>query len=187
MIPTMTRRLALCLLMLLIGTACSTAPDSAAGRQEIVQVSREKLQLLKATNAPLYKTYSDSSIGVVVLPKVGKGGLIVGGAYGKGVLFEAGQVIGYCDVYEGTVGAQIGGQAYTQLIFFKDEASLLRLKNGSLSFSAQVSAVAANADANKQAHYTDGVAVIVMDARGLMAEASVSGQKFSYVPAEVYE
>lgn len=175
------------ILMVFVGTACSTAPDTAAGRDEIVDISRTKLALLEAENKALYKSYNDSSIAVAVFPNVGKGGLIIGGAYGKGVLFENGKVQGYCDVHEGTIGAQIGGQAYTQFIFFKEKTPLMQLKNGSMGFSAQVSAVAANADANKNAEYTDGVAVIIMDAKGLMAEASVSGQKFKYVPAKAFD
>ena len=181
------RTLALSLLLILSCTACSTAPGTAAGRDEIVQASRAKLKELKAKNPDLYGVYDDSSIAVAVFPNIGKGGLIVGGAYGKGVLFEDGEVVGYCDVHEGTIGAQIGGQAYTQFVYFKDKTPLMRLKNGSMDFSAQVSAVAANADATKRAEYTDGVAVIILDAKGLMAEASVGGQKFTYVPAKAYE
>lgn len=179
--------LVLTVLILLSATACSTAPGTASGRDDIVHASRTKLALLEAENEALYDVYDDSSVAVAVFPNVGKGGLIVGGAYGKGVLFEGGEPVGYCDLTAGTIGAQVGGQAYTQFIFFKDKAPLVRLKNGSMAFSAQVSAVAANADASKNAKYTDGVAVIVMDAKGLMAEASVSGQKFKYVPADAFE
>lgn len=167
---------------------CSTAPGSAADRNELISASKDKLKLLQTTNSDLYNLYDDSSIAVAVFPNVGKGGLIVGGAYGKGVVFnDNGKTLGYCDVTQGTLGAQIGGQAYTQFIFIKDDRSLQELKDNSMELSAQVSAVAAASDANKTANYDNGVAVIVMDAKGLMAEATVGGQKFRYIPAKAYE
>lgn len=182
-----TALLALVMLIVLGPVGCSTAPDTAADRNELVATSKAKLKLLESTNKNLYKLYDGSSIAVAVFPKIGKGGLIVGGAYGKGVVFDGkGKALGYCDVSQGTLGAQIGGQAYTQFIFIKDERSLQDLKDNAMELSAQVSAVAAKSDANKTANYDNGVAVIVMDAKGLMAEATVAGQKFRYIPAETY-
>jgi len=126
--------------------------------------------------------YFDSAYGYVVFPNVGKGGLIIGGARGKGYVFEKGAMIGYASVTEVTVGAQIGGQAFSEVIFFKDKGTLDTFKQGNFEFSAQVSAVAATEGASKNTSYSKGVAVFTLPKGGAMAEATVGGQKFSYKP-----
>ena len=117
---------------------------------------------------------------VAVFPKVTKGAVGVGGAYGKGVLYEDGRAVGYCDLSQATVGAQLGGQTYTEIICFQDRESLKKFKDGKFAFDAQASAVAVDAGASKNAAYRDGVAVYTTNEAGLMAEASIGGQKFSY-------
>ncbi len=91
-------------------------------------------------------------------------------------------VVGYCKVAQGTIGAQIGGQKYYELIFFQNDSTLSTFKEGSMEFSAQASAVAAAEGAATNADYEHGVAVFTKPRSGLMAEASIGGQKFSYQP-----
>ncbi|MEX0741603.1 MAG: YSC84-related protein, partial [Phycisphaeraceae bacterium] len=124
----------------------------------------------------------DAAAGYAVFPTIGKGGAGIGGAYGKGVLYEDGQVVGYCDVSQGTIGFQLGGQAYTQIIAFESDEKVNEFKNGDLTFAAQATAVAIKSGAGANAEYADGVAVFTSDEAGLMYEASVGGQKFSYQP-----
>jgi lipid-binding SYLF domain-containing protein len=131
---------------------------------------------------PGLQTFFDTSAGYAVFPTVGKGAVGVGGAYGRGQLFERGELVGYCSLTQASVGLALGGQSYTQLIFFEDQAALDRFKSGNYAFAAQASAVALRSGASANARYADGVAVFTMGEAGLMVEASIGGQKFSYEP-----
>jgi lipid-binding SYLF domain-containing protein len=121
-----------------------------------------------------------SARGYVVFPTVSKGALVVGGAGGSGILFENGKAIGKASLAQVTIGAQLGGQAYSEIIFFETMAAVDDFKRGNLAFAAQISAVALSAGASKNAKYQKGVAVFTVSKTGLMSEASVGGQKFSY-------
>jgi lipid-binding SYLF domain-containing protein len=119
-----------------------------------------------------------------VFPGVGKGGVGVGGAYGRGELFEGGKLAGYCTLTQASIGLQLGGQKYTELIFFETKAALDRFKSGNFAFAAQASAVALKSGASANAKYAGGVAVFTMGEAGLMYEASIGGQKFSFEPIQ---
>ena len=95
---------------------------------------------------------------------------------------EGGEVVGYCDLAQATIGFQLGGQVYSEIIFFEDSVSLDAFKAGTFEFAAQASAVAASADASVNADYEHGVAVFTLSGKGLMYEASIGGQKFDYTP-----
>lgn len=126
--------------------------------------------------------FFDEAAGYAVFPTVGKGGMGIGGARGTGVLYEKGVVTGKTSLTQLTVGLQLGGQAYTEVIFFETEQTLAAFKKGEFAMAAQVSAVAAKAGASANARYVDGVSVFTLAKGGVMAEASVGGQKFSYHP-----
>lgn len=121
-----------------------------------------------------------SSYGYVVFPKIGKGGFIVGGSGGDGILYDHGKAVGVVKTGQVTVGAQVGGQAYREVIFFENKEAFDRMKASKAEFSSQVSAVAVKSGVSKNAKYTDGVAVFTQNLGGLMAEATVGGQKFKY-------
>jgi lipid-binding SYLF domain-containing protein len=108
-----------------------------------------------------------------VFPSVGKGAVGVGGAYGKGVLYNNGVAVGYCDLSQGTIGFQLGGQAYTEIIAFETQQAVDTFKQGNFRFDAQATAVALKSGAGANAKFTNGVAVFTMDEAGLMFEASV--------------
>ena len=118
--------------------------------------------------------------GYAVFPTVGKGGIGIGGAYGTGRVYERGRYIGRSNLAQLTIGFQLGGQAYSEIIFFRDKAALDDFTNGNFELGAQASAVAATAGASADADYSDGVAVFTMAKGGLMYEASIGGQKFSF-------
>jgi lipid-binding SYLF domain-containing protein len=120
--------------------------------------------------------------GYVVFPGVGKAGLGVGGAHGKGVLFEGGKPVGKAELTQLNVGAEAGAQKYGEVIVFETEKDLAKFKEGKFAFSGQVSAVALKSGASATAHFSNGVAVFTHGEKGLMYEASVGGQKFSYHP-----
>lgn len=131
---------------------------------------------------PGLQVFFDKAYGYAVFPTVGKGGIGIGGAYGKGEVYEKGVMIGTTSLTQVTIGFQLGGQAYSEIIFFKDKATLDDFKTGNFEFSAQASAVAATSGASADADYSNGVAVFTLAKGGLMYEASIGGQKFSFTP-----
>lgn len=132
--------------------------------------------------APSIQGFFDSSVGYAVFPSVGKGGFVIGGAFGRGLVIVNERVDGYTSLSQATIGAQVGGQKYSQFIFFKDQTALDNFKRGNFEFGAQASAVAITASASVDTSYDAGVAVFTNASGGLMAEATIGGQRFSYAP-----
>ena len=131
---------------------------------------------------PKIKAFLTSAHGYAVFPSVGKGAIGIGGAYGDGLVYEKGKLIGSTSLSQVTIGFQLGGQAYRQLIVFQNKQALDRFKGENFEFDAQVSGVAVTAGISFDAAYEHGVAVFTMAKGGLMYEASVGGQKFTFKP-----
>ena len=131
---------------------------------------------------PGIKTFFNEAHGYVVFPRIVKGAVGIGGAHGKGLVFEKGAVIGRASLTQATIGFQLGGQAYSEIIFFKDKAALKRLIEEKLEFSGQATAVGLDKGVAANANYNAGVAIFTMATGGLMYEASIGGQAFSYEP-----
>ena len=123
-----------------------------------------------------------SAYGYVVFPKITKGAVGIGGAAGDGQVFEKGAMIGTARVTQVTIGAQLGGQSYSEAIFFETKEALDRFKQDRFEMSAGLSAVAAGEGKSKDAKYSQGVAIFTLAKKGLMAEASVGTQKFKFTP-----
>jgi lipid-binding SYLF domain-containing protein len=162
--------------------ACQTAPSTAGGKLDLEDDAAASIALFRRNDPSLKESFFDKAYGWAVFPTVGKGAVGVGGAYGKGVLYEQGRVVGYCDLSQATVGLALGGQAYSEIIFFEYKEAMDYFKTGNFAFAAQASAVAVTAGAASNANYDRGVAVFSMTKGGLMFEASIGGQKFSYEP-----
>ncbi|MBO2673360.1 lipid-binding SYLF domain-containing protein [Shewanella algae] len=144
--------------------------------------------------------FFDSAYGYAIFPTIGKGGLGIGAAYGKGRVYRGGVYTGESSMTQVSIGFQIGGQAYSEIIFFKDEQAYRDFTSGSFEFGAQASAVAINAGANAQAGttgnsagagqsggsqaakaaYINGMAVFTAAKGGLMVEAALAGQSFTF-------
>lgn len=131
---------------------------------------------------PSLQRFFNDAYGYAIYPSVGKGGFFIGGAHGDGAVYERGRLVGVTSITQVTIGAQIGGQAYSEIIFFRNSTALATFEAGNFTFSAQVSAVAATAGAAKNANWNNGVAVFTLAQGGLMAEATVGGQKFTFTP-----
>jgi lipid-binding SYLF domain-containing protein len=162
-------------------TGCSTAPKSEPARVDLKADAQYTLQNALRTDPGLQR-FIDTSAGYAVFPEVGKGAVAVGGAFGRGVLFENGQPVGYCSLTQTTVGLALGGQAYSEIIFFETPDAVNKFKAGDLAFAAQASAVALKLGASANAKYDNNVAVFTMSEAGLMVEASIGGQKFNFEP-----
>jgi lipid-binding SYLF domain-containing protein len=153
-------------------------PTARAVAQEDVPPVIEKF---KAKDPGMAKIFADA-VGYVVFPTVGKGGIGLGGARGKGWVYEGGKIIGKSTLTQVSFGFQFGGQAYSEIVFFQTAQALENFKLGHLKFDAQASAVALTARASADLAYRNGVAIVTMAKGGLMYEASVGGQKFSFKP-----
>lgn len=158
--------------------ALAFEPDTNDPMQ--LDVQRAIINIKRAD--PGIETFFENAAGYAVFPSVGKGGLVVGGAYGKGLVISNGQVDGYTAMSQATVGFQLGAQKYAQFIFFRDQVALENFKRGNFEFGAQASAVAATKGASADANYDQGVVVFTQAGGGLMVEGTVGGQKFSYEP-----
>jgi lipid-binding SYLF domain-containing protein len=150
-------------------------------KQKILADSKDaKAALIRAD--PSMSNLFATSYGYVIFPKVGKGGLVVGGSGGSGTTYDRGKATGTAKLAQVTVGAQVGAETYREVIFFENKDAFDRFKDNKVEFSAQVSAVAIKSGASANAKYRDGVSVFTQDLSGLMAEAAIGGQKFSYKP-----
>ena len=153
-------------------------------------------------NAGESANFFKTAYGYAVFPTIGKGGVGVGGAFGKGRVYEKGKYVGDASMTQVTVGFQLGGQAYSQIVFFKDQRAFKEFTSGNFAFGAEASAVAITAAAGAKANtsgssagvsggrhdaktvgeYNNGMATFTVAKGGLMYEASIGGQKFGYTP-----
>ena len=164
------------LLFLAFGLNAQNSKD-----QKIIRDANKAKDKLIKMEVGLDQFFTNSA-GYVIFPNVGKGGLIIGGASGNGVVYENGTIIGMANLKKISVGLQAGGQAITEVIFFETENDLNEFKEGDFEFSAEASAVALKSGIAVNAKYRDGVAVFALPKAGLMADASVGGQKFEFTP-----
>ena len=168
---------------LCVAAVCFSPFAAQAAEEDLrKEADQAKANFLK-TDAGLQKFFDDSA-GYAMFPSVGKGGFIVGGARGKGVVYQKGTVVGEAVMTQASIGAQAGGQAFAEVIFFETPEALKDFKGGKFEMSAEVSAVAAAEGASKAAKYKNGVAVFTLPQKGLMVQASIGGQKFKFIPAE---
>lgn len=172
----------LCVMMVGI-VGCSSSSPAVADRPALESDARRTVTLATKQD-PTLQAFFDHSAGYAVFPRVAKGGVGIGGAHGRGVLFQRGRLVGYCDLTQASIGLQLGGQTYSELIFFETPPALKRFQSGEFTVAAQATAVALKSGSGAIADYSDAVAVFTLNESGLMGEASVGGQRFRYVPAE---
>jgi lipid-binding SYLF domain-containing protein len=163
---------------LLVTTSWAWDPDEVA---EYDAKSQEAVALFKEKD-PSIERFFNKSAGYVVIPTVGKAGFGIGGARGKGILYENGAPAALVTLTQLSIGFQWGGQAYSEFLFFEDDVALDSFKRGNYELGAQASAVAITAGASADANFVGGVAIFTQAKGGLMYEASVGGQKFKVEP-----
>ena len=166
------------LLFILTSPAILWAFEPDTSNEMQLDVAKAIIDVKK--NDPGIERFFEDSAGYAVFPTVGKGAIGVGGAHGKGLVIVDEKVIGKTSLSQVTVGLSLGGQKYAQFIFFKDDVALGHFKRGNYEMGAQASAVAVTAGASADADYDSGVAVFTNVGGGLMADASIGGQKFTY-------
>ena len=179
----------------LLASLCLAAPASADKYDD----ARESFTRQEAT-----RPFFDGAYGYALFPTIGKGGIGIGGAYGEGRVYEQGKHIGDVSMSQLTIGVQLGGAAYSMIVFFEDERALREFTSGNFEFGAQASAVALTAGVSAEAStgggttatasggrndatsvqggYRKGLAIFTVAKGGAMYEATLGGQKFKYKP-----
>jgi lipid-binding SYLF domain-containing protein len=169
-------------LLALTLTALLAAPAvhaQDAKQERLIDDAENAKSAFIESNEQLQQLFNNA-YGYAILPNVGKGAAGIGGAAGSGIVYEKGEAIGSVKMKQLTVGLQFGGQAYREVIFFEDKATLERFKTNELEFAAQTSATAIGEEGQKDATYKDGILVFTQKKSGLMYDASIGGQKFNY-------
>ena len=171
---------------------------SASGKKDQFEST---LKLFKESSA--VQKFINNSYGYAVFPTIGKGGWIVGGSYGKGQVYQNGILTGKVSVVEGSIGFQLGGKAFSEIIFFEDKRAYDEFTSGGFEFDATAQAIAITAGAEvktgttgnsagasagpktgvqAETQYHKGMVTFVHSKGGLMYEVSISGQKFKFKP-----
>lgn len=195
-----------CLLANACGPAAVASSDKAL-RAGAAGIEREQDRnsvlstIATFADSPDVENFFKDNYGCAIFPTIGKGGIGIGGAHGKGWVFRKGALTGEVRMTQVTIGWQLGGQAYSQIIFFKDAAAYKDFTAGNFELGAQASAVAITVGVSAQADtssgagagagnsharrdYVNGMAIFTVAKGGLMYEASVGGQKFNFRPIE---
>ena len=191
-----TFRVSVPAVLLMAAMACASSSALAAEEDYLSTIDKFK-------SSAQVKPFFENAYGYAVFPLIGKGGLGVGGAYGQGQVYREGKVTGKTRLVKLSFGFQAGGQGFCEIIFFKDQRAYDEFTSGEFAFDATASAVAITAGAQAQAgstggsagasagpnsgkqlaaDYRKGMAVFTQAIGGLMYEAAIGGQKFSFEP-----
>lgn len=152
-----------------------TAGSGGEVEQTIAKIKKEY---------PEIDAYLSEAYAYAVFPSIKKAGLGIGGAQGHGSVFQGGTQVGKVRLRQLTIGLQGGLQAFSEMIFFKDEPSFAKFKDGKTELNAQASAVILRKGMSGNTTYSDGLAVFTVTLKGLMYEATIGGQRLKYEPLE---
>lgn len=179
----------------LVALALIALSTSAYADKDKYQETKRMFEQAGASN--MFK----SAYGYALFPTIGKGGFVIGGAYGEGRVYERGKYVGDTSMTQATIGFQLGGTGFSQVVFFQDKRAFDEFTDGNFEFGAEAQATALTASAGASANtsgssatasggknnaetaggkYTNGMATFTITKGGLMYEASIGGQRFSY-------
>ncbi len=180
------------IVLLAFGISTSTLAAEVEDYSSTINVFRD---------SPAVAKFFKNAYGYAVFPTIGKAGFVIGGSYGNGQVYRGGKVTGKASVVEGSIGFQLGGEAFSEIIFFQDKRAYDEFTSGNFEFDATAQAVVITAGAQAQAgtkgasagasagpktgvqaetEYHKGMATFVHPKGGLMYEVSIGGQKFSF-------
>ncbi len=167
------------LMVMMLFLSFTLFAQNAEDNKVINDAEKAKAAFIEANSK--MQGYFDDAKAYAIFPNVGKGALIIGAASGNGAVYERGVLVGMANLKQLDVGAQIGGKAYSEVIFFKTDEAVQEFMDDDFSFGSNVSAIAVNqAPPSLDITYSDGVAVFTLPKEGLMVEVSVGGQKFDF-------
>ena len=162
--------------------ACATAPKTDPERRALEANADSTIQSMIAED-PGLRDVLRRSAGYAVFPEIGKGGFLVGGAYGRGIVYENGRKTGFVELNQASIGALLGGETFSELIVFRTKDGLRQLRGGEYSLTGQASAVMLKSGAAAKTQFGDeDVTVFVMTRGGAMVDVSVAGQRLNYEP-----
>jgi lipid-binding SYLF domain-containing protein len=165
--------------MMILLFSISLFAQNADDKKVINDAQKAKQAFIDAN--PKLQEYFNDSKAYAIFPNVGKGAIIIGAASGNGAVYERGTLVGMASMKQLDLGAQIGGKAFSEVVFLKTDAAVQDFMDDELTFGSNISAIAVNKDApSLNTTYTDGVAVFTMQKDGLMVEVSVGGQRFDF-------
>jgi len=164
----------------LLFTSFAATAEWEPNTGDTLELSVQKAIITAKQKDPSLVKWFENAYAYAVYPRVGKGGIGVGGAYGKGIVILGDNTIATTSLSQVSIGLQLGGQGYAEFIMFRDKTALDDFSRGNFELGAQASAVAITAGASADAAYNGGVAIFTIAEGGLMFEASVGGQKFKY-------
>ena len=162
--------------------AFSLAEKEAGVLEELHEEAKATVRRMGEADLGLRQVL-DKAHAYAVFPSVGKATAVIGGAYGKGEVFQGEQLIGYAGLVQLTLGVQVGGQTFSEIVVFENKAALDRFKSGKTAFAANASAVLVKAGAAATSNYASGAMVFVSSEGGMMLEAAIGAQKFIFKPA----
>lgn len=170
-------------IILLISLTMSLSAQVGGWKADLIEDSEKALSEMIEKQSKL-QSFKDKSYGYAVFPRITKGAIGIGGAGGKGIVFKNHEPKGQSTMSQATIGFQLGGQQYKEVIFFEDKAAYEKFTNEKVKFNGQASAVAITSGASVDVAFKDGIAVFTQAKGGLMYEASIGGQHFSYKQKE---
>jgi lipid-binding SYLF domain-containing protein len=174
-----TAAIALFVAGFVFAAGCATAPSTRAERQSLRQNADATLGEMIAQK-PQLRDITRSALAYAVFPSVGKGGMLVGGAYGQGILYEAGSPTGYVSLEQASIGAQLGGQSFSELLVLRSAADVEALKAGRYTVGADLGVVVLSAGAAVHETFDPNASVFVLSRGGLMVDITISGQQLKY-------
>lgn len=162
-----------------IYAGCATAPATRSERDSLRQSADATLGEMIARN-PALREVTRGALAYAVFPSVGKGGMVVGGAYGQGILYEAGSPTGYVSLEQASLGAQLGGQSFSELLVLRRAPDVDALKAGNFTVGGDLGVVVLSAGQAAHATFDPNASVFVLSRGGLMVDISISGQQLKY-------
>ncbi|HEX2958818.1 MAG TPA: hypothetical protein VHO70_18430 [Chitinispirillaceae bacterium] len=171
-----------------IGTISKKASGIISGAHKELETNRMLHKDVEAAlvwieeQYPQFKKAIDQAYGYAVFPSVGRAGLVLGGAYGKGEVFEQNKLVGYAGIIQLTIGVQVGGETFTSAVLFNDKSALERFKQGKTGFAASAAAVIIKAGAETANSYQSDK-VYIFSEGGLLIDVAIGGQKIIFKPA----
>ena len=160
---------------------CSATPESLEARDQLVSDARAASERFRSEDART-DVFFRSAYAYAVFPKITKGAAGIAGAYGRGVVFRNGQMLGYTDVTQGSIGAQLGGMSWSEIVFFQDEWTFNRFRANQFAGTADASFAGPKQGGTNTLNYADGVMIFTMDTRGFAISAAVGAQQFNFEP-----
>lgn len=174
---SLTRTIAL---LAALFTGCATAPATRAEKQSLQQSADATLAEMAARDPGVLKA-TRRAAAYAVFPSIAKGGALVGGAYGKGILYENGVATGYVSLQQASIGAQLGGQSFAELIILRNPEEITAVKSGDYTAGATAGVVVLGESAGATKSFDENTAsIFVLPHGGLMVDVSVSGQQVKY-------